>query len=109
MITTKTAIRNHGLRKLSRGAGQIPVQLRERRNFRFDAELDLSAESNRLRRSGDHLPRLPAKAQPKLQVVPRRLDVAPTGKAIAAFAALVERLDALAQERGRPWWRRIVG
>jgi len=30
-------------------------------------------------------------------------------KAIAAFAALAERLDALAAERVRPWWRRLVG
>ena len=29
-----------------------------------------------------------------------------TEKAIAAFAALAERLDALAEERRRPWWRR---
>jgi hypothetical protein len=31
------------------------------------------------------------------------------GKAIAAFAALAERLDALAEERRRPWWRRLAG
>ena len=31
-----------------------------------------------------------------------------TGKAIAAFSALAERLDALAEERRRPWWRRLV-
>ena len=30
------------------------------------------------------------------------------GKAIAAFASLAERLDALAEERRRPWWRRLV-
>jgi hypothetical protein len=30
-------------------------------------------------------------------------------KAIAAFASLAERLDALATERARPWWRRLVG
>ncbi len=28
-------------------------------------------------------------------------------KAIAAFAALAGRLDALAAERTRPWWRRL--
>jgi hypothetical protein len=32
-----------------------------------------------------------------------------TEKAIAAFAALAERLDALADERRRPWWRRLAG
>jgi chromosome segregation ATPase len=33
-----------------------------------------------------------------------------TEKAIAAFAALADRLDALAAERERrPWWRRLVG
>ena len=32
-----------------------------------------------------------------------------TGKAIEAFASLAERLDALATERSRPWWRRLVG
>jgi hypothetical protein len=34
---------------------------------------------------------------------------AKTEKAIAAFSALAERLDALAAERSRPWWRRLVG
>jgi hypothetical protein len=29
-------------------------------------------------------------------------------KAIAAFAALAERLDALVAERARPWWRRLA-
>ncbi len=31
-----------------------------------------------------------------------------TEKAIAAFASLAERLDALANQR-RPWWRRLAG
>jgi hypothetical protein len=31
------------------------------------------------------------------------------GKAIEAFSALADRLDALAQERARPWWRRLTG
>ena len=30
-------------------------------------------------------------------------------QAIAAFANLAERLDALAAARSRPWWRRFVG
>jgi hypothetical protein len=30
-------------------------------------------------------------------------------KAISAFSALADRLDALAAERARPWWRRLVG
>jgi septal ring factor EnvC (AmiA/AmiB activator) len=30
-------------------------------------------------------------------------------KAIATFAALADRLDALAAERSKPWWRRLVG
>ena len=30
-------------------------------------------------------------------------------QAIAAFSALAERLDALAAERARSWWRRLVG
>ena len=34
---------------------------------------------------------------------------AQTAKAIEAFAALAERLDALAAERARPWWRRLAG
>ena len=36
---------------------------------------------------------------------------AKTEKAIAAFASLADRLDALAQanQRARPWWRRITG
>jgi hypothetical protein len=32
-----------------------------------------------------------------------------TDQAIAAFSSLAERLDALAAERSRPWWRRLVG
>jgi hypothetical protein len=34
---------------------------------------------------------------------------AQTEKAIAEFSVLAERLAALAEERSRPWWRRIVG
>jgi hypothetical protein len=34
---------------------------------------------------------------------------AQTEKAIAEFSALAERLAALAEERSRPWWRRLVG
>jgi len=30
-------------------------------------------------------------------------------KAIGAFSDLADRLDALAAERRRPWWRRIMG
>jgi hypothetical protein len=32
-----------------------------------------------------------------------------TEKAIAALSDLAERLDALAAERARPWWRRLAG
>jgi hypothetical protein len=31
------------------------------------------------------------------------------GRTIARFASLAERLDALAAERARPWWRRLAG
>jgi hypothetical protein len=34
---------------------------------------------------------------------------AKTEKAIAAFASLADRLDALAAERAKPWWRRLAG
>jgi hypothetical protein len=34
---------------------------------------------------------------------------AQTAKAIAAFADLATRLDELAEERRRPWWRRWAG
>jgi hypothetical protein len=34
---------------------------------------------------------------------------AKTMQAIEAFSALAERLDALAAERARPWWKRIAG
>ena len=30
-------------------------------------------------------------------------------RAIGAFAALAERLDDMAAERARPWWRRFAG
>jgi hypothetical protein len=32
-----------------------------------------------------------------------------TEKAIAAFSALAERIDAFAAGRTKPWWRRLVG
>jgi|SRR5208282_2966422 len=32
-----------------------------------------------------------------------------TEKAIGAFAAIAERLDVLAAERAKPWWRRLAG
>jgi hypothetical protein len=31
------------------------------------------------------------------------------GQAIAAFAALADRLDEIAAARARPWWRRLAG
>jgi hypothetical protein len=34
---------------------------------------------------------------------------AQASRAIAAFAGLADRLDALAAERSRPWWKRLVG
>jgi len=34
---------------------------------------------------------------------------AQTEKAIAAVSSLAERLDALAAERAKPWWRRLTG
>ena len=37
-----------------------------------------------------------------------KAEQAKTEKAIAAFAALAERLDALAADRSRPWWRRLI-
>jgi len=38
-----------------------------------------------------------------------KAEQAQTEKAIAAFRLLAERLDALAAERAKPWWRRLVG
>ena len=32
-----------------------------------------------------------------------------TAKAIAAFSSLADRLDAMAAERAKPWWRRLAG
>ena len=34
---------------------------------------------------------------------------AKVGQAIAAFADLADKLDMLATERARPWWKRLVG
>ena len=36
-------------------------------------------------------------------------EAARTAQAIAAFAGLADQLDALAEARARPWWRRIAG
>jgi len=38
--------------------------------------------------------------------LPRR---ARTEKAIAACASLADRLDALANQHSKPWWRRLAG
>jgi hypothetical protein len=38
-----------------------------------------------------------------------KTEQAQTEKAIAAFSALADRLDQLATERARPWWRRLAG
>jgi hypothetical protein len=38
-----------------------------------------------------------------------KAEQARTSEAIAAFASLAERLDALAAARSRPWWRRLAG
>jgi hypothetical protein len=38
-----------------------------------------------------------------------KAEQAQTEKAIAAFSALADRLDALAAERAKPWWRRLAG
>jgi hypothetical protein len=38
-----------------------------------------------------------------------KAEQAQTEKAIAAFSALADRLDQLAAERARPWWRRLAG
>jgi hypothetical protein len=38
-----------------------------------------------------------------------KAEQAQTEKAIAAFADLATRLDQLAAERARPWWRRLAG
>jgi hypothetical protein len=32
-----------------------------------------------------------------------------TEKAVAAFVSIMQRLDALAAERAKPWWRRLAG
>ena len=37
-----------------------------------------------------------------------KAEQAQTEKAIAAFASLADRLDALATERAKPWWRGLV-
>jgi two-component sensor histidine kinase len=38
-----------------------------------------------------------------------KAEQAKTEKAIAAFASLADRLDAMAAERAKPWWRRLAG
>ena len=50
-----------------------------------------------------------AEKQAVEHVVELAAEKARTEKAIAAFASLAERLDALAAERAKPWWRRLAG
>jgi hypothetical protein len=50
-----------------------------------------------------------AEARDAQHVAQLAAEQAKTEKAIEAFSALAERLDALAAERARPWWRRLAG
>jgi hypothetical protein len=57
------------------------------------------------------LPRQLAAVEARLAAADASLaaEQAKTEKAIAAFASLADRLDALATERAKPWWRRLTG
>jgi hypothetical protein len=46
---------------------------------------------------------------PSLTYAELKAEQTQTEKAIAAFSALAERLDALAAARARPWRRRLAG
>jgi hypothetical protein len=50
-----------------------------------------------------------ADARDAQQVADLAAERAQTARAIAAFAQLADRLDMLATERARPWWRRLTG
>jgi uncharacterized small protein (DUF1192 family) len=67
-------------------------------------EAQLRIEADRLSES---------EAQAKKQSAEFSADLAAekarTEKAIEAFSALADRLDALAAERAKPWWKRLVG
>jgi hypothetical protein len=53
----------------------------------------------------------PPDPPPKLAAAAADLEAerARADKAISAFADLAVRLDELAAERSRPWWKRLVG
>ena len=65
----------------------------------------------RLRIEADRLAAAEARAEKQAAELGADLaaERAKTEKAIAAFRALADRLDALAAERARSWWRRLVG
>ncbi len=67
-------------------------------------EAQLRIEADRLARAEARAEKQAAESAEQLAAERQRAD-----KAIAAFAALAGRLDALAAERTRPWWRRLVG
>jgi hypothetical protein len=78
-----------------------------RRSDRLDAD-PLGGEQP-LHRRGERLLGDPD-ARDAQHVADLAAERAQTQKAIAAFAALAVRLDALAAERARrPWWRRLAG
>jgi hypothetical protein len=73
---------------------------------RIDAQLIKSLEGR-----VDDLKQQLAATEARLAVTDASLaaERATTERAIGAFADLAERLDALANERARPWWRRLAG
>jgi hypothetical protein len=91
-----------------------------RANGGSDTSLAHALEShiNTLRGENDVLKQALATTEARLAAADARIaatdpmlieERARMGQALAAFADLADRLDQLASERARPWWRRLVG
>jgi hypothetical protein len=72
-------------------------------------EAHVETLKEQLRLAGENLAAAEARAEARAAelVADLAAEKARTEKAIEAFASLAERLDALAAERARPWWRRL--
>ena len=71
---------------------------------RAKAERALAAAESRAEKQASDFTAREAQQAADLEAERARAD-----KALSAFASLADRLDALAAERARPWWRRLAG
>ena len=102
-VSLVTALESH-IKTLQGENEATKEQLAEARARLAAADARLAAAETRLEKQAAEL--TDRTTQHAADLVAER---ATTEKAIAAFASLADRLDALAAERAKPWWRRLKG